>query len=138
MKNILSIFLSFLYPVIWPENIVPMLKIQVGFFEEFLWRLKKIWPEFLGTPHCWGHLVFVQPLPTIHTSYPSLENLHWFDAIFKILTCAVFEAIEVNLLFKVDKKVVDFSFTQQKIFWVLVFSIHIKYFAYPTDRSFNQ
>ena len=33
------------------------------------------------------------------------------------------------------KKVVKFSFTQQKIFWVLVFSIHIWYLAYPMDRS---
>ena len=39
-------------------------------------------------------------------------------------------------LFKVYKKVVKFSFTQQKIFWVLVFSIRIWYLAYPTDRSF--
>ena len=38
-------------------------------------------------------------------------------------------------LFKVYKKIVNFSFTQQKIFWVLVFSIHIWYLAYPTDRS---
>ena len=38
-------------------------------------------------------------------------------------------------LFKVYKKVVKFSFTQQKIFWVLVFSIRIWYLAYPTDRS---
>jgi hypothetical protein len=35
----------------------------------------------------------------------------------------------------VYKKVVKFSFTQQKIFWVLVFSIRIWYLAYPTDRS---
>ena len=33
------------------------------------------------------------------------------------------------------KKVVKFSYTQQKIFWVLVFSIRIWYLAYPTDRS---
>ena len=37
-------------------------------------------------------------------------------------------------LFKVYKKVVEFSFTK-KLFWVLVFSIGIQYFAYPTDRS---
>ena len=37
---------------------------------------------------------------------------------------------------KVYKKVVKFSFTKQKILWVLVFSIRIWYFAYPTaDRS---
>ena len=34
------------------------------------------------------------------------------------------------------KKVVKFSFTQQKIFWVLVFSIRIWYLAYPMDRSY--
>ena len=34
------------------------------------------------------------------------------------------------------KKVVEFSFSQQKIFWVLVLSILIKYFAYPMNRSF--
>ena len=34
------------------------------------------------------------------------------------------------------KKVVEFSFTQQNIFRVLVFSIRIYYFAYATDRSF--
>ena len=37
-------------------------------------------------------------------------------------------------LFKVYKKVVKFSFTQQKIFRVLVFSI--RYLAYLTDRSY--
>ena len=39
-------------------------------------------------------------------------------------------------LFTVYKKVTEFSYTQQKIFWVLVFSIRIWYLAYPTDRSF--
>ena len=39
-------------------------------------------------------------------------------------------------LFKVYRKVDKFSFTQQKIFWVLVFScIRIWYLAYPMDRS---
>ena len=33
------------------------------------------------------------------------------------------------------KKVVEFSFTQQKTFWVLVFSICTWYFAYPTEKS---
>jgi hypothetical protein len=38
----------------------------------------------------------VQPLPTIHTSHKSLENLHRFETIFKIFARAVFEAIEVK------------------------------------------
>ena len=37
------------------------------------------------TPHCWGHLVFLQPLPKIHTSNQYLKDLHWFGAIFKNL-----------------------------------------------------
>ena len=37
---------------------------------------------------------------------------------------------------KYIKKVVKFLFTQQEIFWVLVFSIRIWYLAYPTDRSY--
>ena len=40
-------------------------------------------------------------------------------------------------LFKVYKEVVKFSFTQQKIFRVLVFTIRIWYLAYPMDRSIN-
>ena len=39
------------------------------------------------------------------------------------------------LLFKVYKKVLKFSLTQQKIFWVLVFSIRFWYMDYLTDRS---
>ena len=30
-----------------------------------------------------------------YTSHYSLENLHWFEAIFKMFTCAVFEDAEV-------------------------------------------
>ena len=37
--------------------------------------------------------------------------------------------------FKVYKKVIKFSFKQQRIFWVLVSSIRIWYLAYPMDRS---
>ena len=46
--------------------------------------------------HCWGRLVFLQPLPTIHSSHQSLEQMHWFEAIFKMFARAVFEAIEVK------------------------------------------
>jgi hypothetical protein len=48
------------------------------------------------TPHCWGRLVFLRPLSKIHTSHQYLDDLHWFDAIFKIFVCAVFEAIDVK------------------------------------------
>jgi hypothetical protein len=37
------------------------------------------------TPHCWGHLGFVRPLPKIHTSHQYLEDLHWLVAIFKLI-----------------------------------------------------
>ena len=47
----------------------------------------------------------------------------------------IFYNLPLFPLFKVYEKVVKFSFTQQKIFWVLVFSICIWYLAYPTDRS---
>ena len=46
-----------------------------------------------------------------------------------------YPSIFLSPLFKVYKKVVKFSFTQQKMFWVLVFSICIRYFAYPTDPT---
>ena len=39
---------------------------------------------------------FLQSLPTIHSSYQSLEQMHWFEAIFKIFAHAIFEAIEVE------------------------------------------
>ena len=39
---------------------------------------------------------FLQHLPKIHTSHQYLEDLHWFEAIFKNLACAVFEVIEVE------------------------------------------
>ena len=48
------------------------------------------------TPPCWGHLVFLQPLPKIHTSHQYLEDLHWFEAIFKNFACAIFEVVEVE------------------------------------------
>ena len=44
-----------------------------------------------STHHCWGHLVFLRPLPKIHTSY--LKDLLWLKAIFGQ---AIFEAIEVK------------------------------------------
>ena len=46
-------------------------------------------------------------------------------------------SVFMSPLFKVYKKVVEFSFTQQKIFWVLVFSFRIWYFVYTTDRLKN-
>ena len=39
---------------------------------------------------------FLQPLPKIHTSHQYLEDLHWFEAIYKIFVLPVFEAIEVK------------------------------------------
>ena len=47
-------------------------------------------------PHCWGHLFFLRPLPKMHTSHQYLEDLHWFEDIFKKNCPAVFEAIEVK------------------------------------------
>ena len=48
------------------------------------------------TPHCWRHLVLVRSLPTSHIFHQSLEEMHWFKAIFKMLGRAVFEDIEVE------------------------------------------
>ena len=45
-------------------------------------------------------------------------------------------SVFLSPLFKAYKKGVKFSFTQQKIFWVLVFSICIWYLDYPMDRSY--
>jgi len=39
-------------------------------------------------------LVFLQP--KIRASHQYLKDLHWFEAIFKIFACAVFEAIKVK------------------------------------------
>ena len=39
---------------------------------------------------------FLQPRPKIHTSHPYLQDLHWFEAIFKNFVCAVLEVIEVE------------------------------------------
>ena len=47
------------------------------------------------TPHCWGLLVLLQSLPTIHSSHTSLEQIR-LEAIFEIFTHAIFEAIEVK------------------------------------------
>ena len=54
--------------------------------------------KYLGifTPHCLGHLVLVRSLPTIHISHQSLEQMHWFEVIFKMFCSAVFEAVEVK------------------------------------------
>ena len=45
-------------------------------------------------------------------------------------------SVLLSPLFKVYKKVIKFSFTQQKIFCVLLFIICIWYLVCPTDRSF--
>jgi hypothetical protein len=42
-----------------------------------------------ATPHCWGHLVFLWPLPKIHTSHQYLEDFKWFEAIFKTFAWAI-------------------------------------------------
>ena len=50
-------------------------------------KLNKIEPMFsflVITLHCWRSLGFLQPLLKIHTSHQYLEDLHWFEAIFKI------------------------------------------------------
>ena len=66
-------------------------------------RRKGFWFLFLiqsfityDAPHCLKHLFLVQSLPTIHTCYNSLEQINWFEAIFKMFCSAVFEAIEVK------------------------------------------
>ena len=38
---------------------------------------------------------FLQSLPTLHSSRQSLEQMHWFEAIFKMFGLPVFEAIKV-------------------------------------------
>ena len=48
------------------------------------------------TPYYWGRLVFLRPLPKIHTSHQYLEDLKWFETIFKKFARAIFEAIEVK------------------------------------------
>ena len=51
---------------------------------------------WLLTPHCWGHLVLLQPPPTIQTFHQCLDEMQWFEAIFKMFGGAMFEAIEVK------------------------------------------
>ena len=53
-------------------------------------------PSTNHTPHCWGLLGFLRSLPTIHSSHQSLQQMHWFEAFFKIFVCAVSKAIEVK------------------------------------------
>ena len=48
------------------------------------------------TPYCLGHLVLVQSLPTIYTFPQSMEQMHSFEASFKMFGRAIFEAIEVK------------------------------------------
>ena len=70
--------------MIWKETILPD-QISAG----------QGWSQLQNTPHCWVLLVFLQPLPTIHSSHQSLEQMHWFEAIFKIFACAISEVAEV-------------------------------------------
>ena len=56
-------------------------------------RSTAIWGD---TSYCWGLLVFLRSLSTIHTPHQSLEQMHWFEAIFEIQERAVFEAIVVK------------------------------------------
>ena len=47
-----------------------------------------------GKYHCWGFLGFLQSLPTIHSSHwswqtGSLEQIQWFEAIFRIFAHAI-------------------------------------------------
>ena len=60
-----------------------------------------------------------------------------FDFFIHLKKENFFLLVFLSPLFKMYKNVVKFSFTQQKMFWVLVFSIRIRYLAYPTDRSFD-
>ena len=63
------------------------------------------------------HLILVQFPPTIYTSHQCLEEMHWFQAIFKIFGLAVFEAIEVK-----GRSMLNFEATTLKfcnIFWKL-------------------
>ena len=41
------------------------------------------------TPHCWKHLVFVQPPRTIQTFHQYLDEMYLFEAIFKMFGMAV-------------------------------------------------
>ena len=38
----------------------------------------------------------MQPPPTIQTFYQYLDEMHWFEASFKMFGVAIFEAIEVK------------------------------------------
>ena len=67
-------------------------------------------PPKVDTPHCWGRLVFLQPLPKIHTSHQYLEDFHWFEAILKNFGRAIFEAIELK-----GHSMLNFEVTTSKI-----------------------
>ena len=41
-------------------------------------------------------LVLVQSSSTVYTFYQYLEEMQWFEAIFKMFSAAVFEVIEVK------------------------------------------
>ena len=69
------------------------------------------------TPHCWGLLVFLRSLPTIHSFHQSLEQMHWFEAIFEMFCSAVFEAIEVKGRSMLNFEAVTLKFCNK--FWKL-------------------
>ena len=51
----------------WANEYLSSFKVRYFFYENiFTLKFFSLW---WGTPHCWGHLVLVQPLPTIHTSH---------------------------------------------------------------------
>ena len=68
--------------------------------QNFIWTFFKIshlqYNNYMVSLLLLGTFGFLQPLPKIHTSYQYLEDLEWFEAIFKIFAWAVFEAIEVK------------------------------------------
>ena len=53
---------------------------------------------------------FLQHLSEIHTSHQYLEDLHWFEAIFKISGQAIFEDIEVKGHFMLNFEVTTSKF----------------------------
>ena len=59
-------------------------------------NLKKMSWDNLVSPIDAKKLVFLRPLTKIHTFHQYLEDLEWFEAIFKIFVRAIFEAIEVK------------------------------------------
>ena len=40
-----------------------------------------------------------QPTYTIHSSHQSLEQMHWFESIFEMFDCIVFDVIGFSIIF---------------------------------------